>query len=206
VDPIDDAVTEADPEQRYREVRERVLAAGTPRPGATETASFLVDQTKASFDRTLANATNVESKATVLLGIVAAAATALGLFGAHGGSGLFATPIGGLAGILVVLSMIALLCALPARELTGPNLDPYVSPAMVREDNRIGLALALAEHYGTMQARVRAQIRRDRRILLTAYLAVGAAAVLLVLNAAGDHYGRLSHRVPRSAPLSVPSR
>lgn len=206
MDHVYETVSEADREQRYREVRKWTLAAGTPRPGAFETASFLVDQAKASFERTLANATNVESKATVLLGIVAAAATGLGLFGARSGSGLFATSLGGVAGILVVVAMIALLCALPARELTGPNLDPYVSPAMVREDNRIGLALALAEHYGTMQARVRAQIRSDRRILLTAYLAVGAAAVLLVLNAAGDHYGQLSHHVPRSAPLSAPSR
>jgi hypothetical protein len=183
VDVEHDSLGQAERERRYREIRAATASFGAIPPGATETASFLLNETKASFDRAVADLTALEAKATVVLGIVAAAATALGLFGGRSGSALFATPLLAVAAILVIIALITILSVLRTKGLPSPNLVSFLSPAIVRRDHRIALALALAEYYATAQTTVRADGRKEARFLFIAYGALSAAAVVLLLNA-----------------------
>ncbi|HTD33293.1 MAG TPA: hypothetical protein VK665_06515 [Candidatus Elarobacter sp.] len=179
-----EVATSAERERRYREVR-RITSGIVPiRPGAIETASVLLAETKSSFDRIVAGSANIESKATVFLGIVAGTASALGLFAAHGDRAQLARPVLPIAMALVVIALVSLLCVLRAKWFPSPNLGPYVSAAMVQEDNRIGVSFVLAEYYGEMRARLHAENRRDARFLLTAYTATAIAAFVLLLDAA----------------------
>ena len=179
-----ESLDEGERERRYREIRAATAAFGAIPPGATETASFLLNETKASFDRAVADLTALEAKATVVLGIVAAAATALGLFGGRPGSALFATPLLAVAAILIIIALITILSVLRAKGLPSPNLVSFLSPAIARRDHRIALALALAEYYATAQTVLRADGRRQARLLFTAYGSLSTAAVVLLLNAA----------------------
>jgi hypothetical protein len=185
VDSRRDTATEAERERYYRGIRRSTSGIETLRPGAIETATFLLTETKASFDRAAGGATNTESKATVFLSIVASAASALGLFGAHGDRTHVMTRNLAIATTLIVAALVSILWTLRAKWFPSPNLNAYVSAAMVAEDNRIGLSLALAEYYGEMRVRLETRNRRDARVLFVAYAATAAAALTLLLDVAG---------------------
>ncbi|HEX3462831.1 MAG TPA: hypothetical protein VHS78_02090 [Candidatus Elarobacter sp.] len=178
-----DTATEAEREHTYREIR-RATSGITVRPGANETASFLLAEMKASFERAVAALASLESKATALLGVVVAAASALGLFGFHGEPARAATPTVLAAMALTIVALVALLWVLRAKDSLSPNLSSYVSGAMMREDNRIGVSLALAEYYGKVRAKVALRYRNESRLLFAAYLGIAAAAVILLFDAA----------------------
>lgn len=56
---------------------------------------------------------------------------------------------------------------------------------MVREDNRLGLMLLVAEAYLYMRDRFARALRQDGRALFLAYMAIAAASISLLVNAVG---------------------
>ena len=148
-----------------------------------ETATLVLDSEKSSFERTYAGSGNLEAKATTVLGIVAGASSAFGLFGiAKSGDAVVATPMLSAAFMFILVSFVALLYMLRAKTVITPDLRVYLTPAIAREDNRVGLALSLAARYNEMRHELRQEIAAEPHALFVAYSSVATAAMLVVLN------------------------
>jgi hypothetical protein len=148
-----------------------------------ETATLVLDSEKASFERTSTGSDNLEAKATTVLGIVAGASSAFGLFGiAKSGNAIVATPLLFTAFMFILVSFVALLYMLRAKTIITPDLRVYLTPAIAREDNRVGLALSLAARYNEMRHELRREIAAEPHALFVAYSSIATAAMLVVLN------------------------
>lgn len=180
---------EADRERSYDAIRSVTEGLDAVRPGAIETAAFLLAEAKTSFERTAADSANLESKATAALGIVAGATSVLGVFGTRDGKPIIATPIVTAAMCCVLVALVCLLYMLRAKRLESPDIGSYVSAAMVREDNRLGLTLTVAETYLYMRDRFGRTLRQDGRALFLAYMAIAAASISLLVNAVSANRG-----------------
>jgi hypothetical protein len=195
----------AERERSYRVIRGAMAAIEVVRPGAVETATFLLSEAESSFVHTVAESANLESKATTLLGIVAGATSVLGVFGTRDGKAIFATPAVAVAMIFVVIALVCLLYILRAKRFDSPDLGSFISAAMIREDNRPGLALVLAETYRTMRHRLRLDSRDDGRALFLAYAATAAASLALLLNAVTVPPGTTSFQAGGRAATGTPA-
>jgi hypothetical protein len=197
--------TDEERQQSYLALRTAVAAIEALRPGAVETATFLLDEAKTSFDRASSRSAALEAKATMLLGIVAGASGALGVFGfARDGKTIaFTLPVFA-ALIFAVAAMLCLLYLLRTKLLNEPDVGPFISVATLAEDNRPGLALFLATSYYEMTLQQLYDTRHEPRVWLAACLATAAAALLIIMNAiphAGLHAPAHSKAV--TAPRSV---
>jgi hypothetical protein len=176
-------VTDDQREAAYNELRglmERLAPSKTPN---VETATFLLDTEKGNFDRVYAASDNLESKATTLLGIVTGATSAFGIFGiAKVSSTLIATPLVETAFAFVLISFGALLYMLRAKSFDIPDMTRYLAAATVAEDNRVPLALVVAERFREMRTDLAREIAAEPNALAVAYTALAVAATLVVLN------------------------
>jgi hypothetical protein len=170
-------------ENAYRAIRRATAAIEVVRPGALETAAFLVDEAKASYKHSATVSANLESKATALLGVIAAASGVLGVFGSRDGKSIVATPFVAVAMICVLIALTCSLYILRAKRFEYLDLGSFISAGTLREDNRLGLSLVLAETFRTIQIRWRSELRYDSRALFLAYAATGAATIALLVNA-----------------------
>lgn len=191
-------------ENAYRAIRRATAAIEVVRPGALETAAFLLSEAKANWEHTRADSTNLESKATALLGIVAAASGVLGVFGTRDGKIIVATPLATAAMACVIVALICMLYMLRAKRFDGVDIGPFISGAMVRDDHRIGLTLLVAETVYDMQVQLRREIEYDSRVLFLAYVATGAAAIALLANAVTVYPSNPSFHAPANAGTPVP--
>lgn len=152
------------------------------RPGATETAQFLLGEAKESFQRTAARADRFEAKATTLLGIVAGASGALGAFGLSRAPVRMGSPLVVVALGAITVAMLAALHLLRSKRRIDVDMTPFFSTKIAESDNRFALALTMAQLYGDMTNDLRFELKNDWRILLAAYGATAVAAVLLIAN------------------------
>lgn len=199
--------TAAERERSYHAIRRAAAAIDVVRPGAIETAAFLLNEAKTSFERTLAESANIESKATTVLGIVAAATGALGVFGTRDGKLIVATPLVTAATSCVLASLVCLLYILRAKRFASLDVGSYISAATVQEDNRLGLSLVLAELYRQIRDESARHCALEGRALFAAYGAIVAASILLLVNAVGGGPGTAaqSHVVSSQTGTSAPA-
>lgn len=204
------ALTAVDYEEGYKSLRGVMESLGDDTTPHLETAALLLDTERESFQRTYIGSDSLEAKATTLLGIVAGATSAFGVFGiAREGTRAVTTPIVVTAFAFVLMSMVALLYTLRAKPFTIPDLSVYLLTATVREDNRPALYLFIAARYRDMREELRRAIDPEPSALGIAYAAVAIAAALVVLNAL-DHPTSTKHSptVAQHAPqqkLSAPA-
>ena len=197
--------TDADRQAAYTVVRGAVAAIDVLRPGAVDTAMFLLAEAKASCERVSANSDNLESKATTLLGLVAGASGLLGVFGtARDGKSIIATPVVLGAVAFAVVAIVCLLYVLRTKHVPTPGLDVFISSGMVADDNRLGLALTITRVYASMRNELAREVRSEPRALFCAYAATAAAAILVLLNVAVTSYAP-SGRVPARAAATTVS-
>jgi uncharacterized membrane protein YidH (DUF202 family) len=176
-------ITEAEGEAAYAQLRGIIARLDESKTPSVETASFLLDTEKDSFERTYSGSDNLESKATTLLGIVAGATSAVGVFGlARTGSAIVTTPIILTAFGFVIVSIVALLYMLRAKTFEIPDMAQYLTAATVGEDNRVALAIMVAQRYRQMREQLRREIEAEPNALFIAYASVALAAALVVLN------------------------
>jgi hypothetical protein len=204
--------TDAEREAAYRAVRSAVSAIDALRPGAVDTAMFLLAEAKASCERVSASSDNLESKATTLLGLVAGASGVLGVFGtSRDGKSIVATPLVLGAVALTVAAIVCLLYVLRAKRVRTPGLDVFISSGMVAADNRLGLALTMTRKYASLRNELAREIRSEPRALFYAYTATTAAAVLILLNVAVTSRAPTARAASRAAstaarPLFLPAK
>lgn len=176
-------ITEEEGKAAYTELRGIITRLDQTKTPSVETATFLLDTEKESFERTYSGSDNLESKATTLLGIVAGATSAFGVFGiAKAGSTLITTPIILTAFGFVIISIVALLYMLRAKTFDIPDMRPYLTAATVGEDNRVALSLVVAQRYREMREQLRRKIEAEPNALFIAYASIAIAAALVVLN------------------------
>jgi len=176
-------ITEVEGQAAYDELRSITDRLDEGKSPSVETATFLLDTERESFERTYSGSDNRESKATTLLGIVAGATGAFGVFGlAKIGSALITTPIILTAFSFVMVAIVALLYMLRAKTFEIPDMAPYLTAATVGEDNRVALALVVAQRYLQMREQLRRQIEAEPNALFIAYTSIALAAALVVLN------------------------
>lgn len=174
--------SEAERKRSYYRVRSATAAIDVLRPGGVETAMFLLGEVKAGYDHKVAESANLESKATTSLGIVAGATSILGVFGTRDGKIVVTTPLVIAAMMCVLAALVCLLYILRAKWFGSPRLGSYISAAMVREDNRLGLILTVAETYRFLRDEFERTLRSDRHALFIAYAAIATASILLLVN------------------------
>jgi hypothetical protein len=202
-------VTEEEGEAAYIELRGIVGRLDEGKMPSVETATFLLDTEKDSFERTYGGSDNLESKATTLLGIVAGATSAFGVFGlAKTGSAVVTTPIILTAFGFVMVSIVALLYMLRAKTFDIPDMAPYLTAATVGEDNRVALALVVAQRYRHMREQLRREIEAEPNALFIAYASIALAAALVVLNTftLGHHGVTRGERQGAAPGHGMPSR
>jgi hypothetical protein len=176
-------ITEEQGEAAYTELRGIIARLDPNKTPSVETATFLLDTEKASFERIYSGSDNLESKATTLLGIVAGATSAFGVFGlAKTGSGIVTTPIILTAFGFVIISIVALLYMLRAKTFDIPDMTPYLTVATVGEDNRVPLTLVVAQRFREMREQLRREIDAEPNALFIAYASIAIAAALVVIN------------------------
>lgn len=177
------SITPEESEAAYNELRNILERLDNSKQPSVETATFLLDTEKSGFERTYAGSDNLESKATTLLGIVAGASSAFGVFGIpKAGSSIVTTPIVLTAFGFVVVSIVALLYMLRAKTFEIPDMGKYLIAAVVGEDNRVPLALVVAQRYRQMREQLRREIEAEPNALFIAYASVAIAAALVLLN------------------------
>jgi hypothetical protein len=171
-------------EQRFNELQEYASSLGPIRPGMVESAIFLLDQAKETYDHVLGSADSHETKARSVLGIVAGATGALGVFGlSKEGRAVVPGPIVIDALGFAVIAFVCLLYVLRVKRYKRPELSTYYSGATVGPSLRVALPLALAPGYAKMASELEHRIRHEPRAIYIAYISVTAAAVLVLLNA-----------------------
>jgi hypothetical protein len=176
-------ITEAEGEAAYTQLRSIIARLEESKIPSVETATFLLDTEKDSFERIYSGSDNLESKATTLLGIVAGATSAFGVFGiAKAGSTIVATPIVLTAFGFVIIAIVALLYMLRAKTFDIPDMTLYLTAATVGEDNRVPLALVVAQRYREMREQLRREIEAEPNALFVAYASIAITAMLVVLN------------------------
>jgi len=176
-------------EEAYNEVRALIdrVPKGPPHLDGPhfETAAFLLEEAKAGFERVDSGSSNIESKATSLISIVAGASSALGIFGfSKDGKAVVATPTILAAFTFAVIALICLLYVLRSKHYKDPAIDKYVSAGMVAEDNRVGIALSLAKAYRESRDVLAQTIRYEPLALFIGYVSIATAAGLVLINAA----------------------
>jgi hypothetical protein len=188
----------------YEQVRRYAEGLGPIRPGMLESATFLLDEAKGDFERVLSSSDSHEEKARAVIAIVAGATSALGIFGvSKDGRAVVASPIVVDSLIFVLVAFVCLLYVLRVKRYKRPNLATYFAGAMAREELRVALRLSLTPAYAKMTAELAHRIRQEPRALFVAYIAVVAAAVLVLLNAASSNSGVIANVA--SSASSIPS-
>jgi hypothetical protein len=110
-----------------------------------ETAQFVLEEAKAGFERADAGSDNVEAKATTFISIVAGASSALGVFGiSREGRAVVATPLILLAFLFTAVALSCLLYIVRSKRFSTPDIEPFISPGIASEDNRLVFAVLLA--------------------------------------------------------------
>jgi len=177
-------VSEADLETAFKQLREISARVGEGKTASVETAMFLLETEKSSFERVFAGSDSIEAKATTLLGIATGAVGALGVFGiAKVGSPVTLTPFTIVAFGFVVVAFVALLYTLRAKRFDMPNMSVYLSVPTVAEDNRVPLALVVAARYGLMRENFSREISAEPGALAIAQASLAVAAMLVILSA-----------------------
>jgi len=176
-------ISEEERAAAYAELRAIIGRLDESKAPSVETATFLLDTEKDSFGRIYAGSDNLESKATTLLGIVAGATSAFGVFGlAKEGPAVVTPPVIFTAFGFIIVSIVALLYMLRAKTFGIPDMAQYLTAATVGEDNRVALSLVVAERYSQMREQLRREIEAEPNALFIAYAAIAVAATLVVLN------------------------
>lgn len=187
----------------YEELQQYAETLGPIRPGMVEAAEFLLDEAKGDFDRVSGSSDSHEEKARAVLGIVAGATGALGVFGvSKDGQTIIPTPIIIDALIFVLVGFVCLLYVLRVKRYKRPDLGTYFAGAMVRESLRVTLPLSLMPAYAKMTAELAHRIRHEPRAIFIAYVATVSAAVLVLLNVTTYP----STGIPRLAASPSPTR
>ena len=196
-------------ESAYDAVRAVILAVPLGDPHAIlpnlETALFILAEAKGVLERADHGSDNIEGKATTLISIVAGASSALGIFGlTKEGRAVVAAPLILLAFFFTAIALGCLLYIVRSKRFDSPGVEPFISPAIVSEDNRVGIALLLARDYHLATDSLLRAIRYEPLALFIAYVAIAAAAGLVLLNAATGMpwWGGTTTSQP-SAPPSV---
>ncbi len=115
----------------YEELQQYAETLGPIRPGMVEAAEFLLDEAKGDFDRVSGSSDSHEEKARAVLGIVAGATGALGVFGvSKDGQTIIPTPIIIDALIFVLVGFVCLLYVLRVKHYKRPDLGTYFAGAM----------------------------------------------------------------------------
>jgi hypothetical protein len=149
-----------------------------------ETALFLLEESKRTYDGWIESNARIEAKATWLTGFLAGGAGLLTVFGGHGDhSGGPAT--GPFLWLAIIAAFGALLCALYVvrpKLRPHPEVSDYVSvPIALSPKARFHLALSLAEEY-TRCIRTIARLRRFDALAWSGAqfcLVVGIVAILI---------------------------
>jgi hypothetical protein len=167
----------------YKELQQYAESLGPIRPGMTEAAEFLLEEAKRDFERVSGSSASHEDKARAVLGIVAGATGALGVFGvSKDGQTIIPTPIIVDALIFVLAAFVCLLYVLRVKRYKRPDIGTYFAGAMVREELRVALPLSLMPAYAKMTAELAHRLRHEPRAIFIAYVATASAAVLVLLN------------------------
>jgi hypothetical protein len=171
-------------EAAYNELRAVQDRVGSGVTLNVETAIMLEEYAKASFETTSSGSDSIEAKATAMLGIVAGATSAFGVFGiAKDGKPITLTPLLFAAFAFIVLAIIALMYVLRAKDLTVTDVGPYASAKTVSADNRAAMALLVAQRYREAQGQLSRAVAGEPNALAIAYGSVAVAAALIFLNA-----------------------
>jgi hypothetical protein len=194
-----EAVTDEEREECYVAVRAAIAGIDVLRPGSVETATFLLDEAKSTYEQARIRSGALEAKATMLLGVVVGASSALGILGiARDGKPVVVTPLIGGVLVCAVIAILCLLYVLRVKPLNGPDLAGYASSAMVEEDNRLGLAIVLAAFYIQTAGGLLRDIRAEPRAWFISCTATALAALLVVINTL-THNSVLIHSPPATA-------
>lgn len=196
---------EAPSENEFRRLYDGLAAyaesLGPVRPGMLESALFLLEEARRDFERVSNSSDSHEEKARIVLGVVAGATGALGIFGvAREGRPIVATPTVLDALVFVAVAFVCLLYVLRVKHYKRPDLAAYFAGAMLDEKLRVALPLSLLEGYGRMTAEFAHSIRHEPRALFVAYVSIVAAAVLIILGAAASVSPVASSGTGRSGP------
>lgn|GEM_PF-2593352 len=170
------------------------------------TALFILDESKASFERVYNGSDSVESKANALLSIVAGASSALGIFGlSKSGTAIIASPILDAALICVILALACLLYVLRSKGYEHPTTEAYISPAMIEKDHRAGLALYIAETYHDSARELEHVTAMEPLAMFIAYISTAVAAALVLLNVATALPGGTPGSTTSPCPCATPT-
>ncbi len=174
--------SDADRTNVYMTVKNIIESAGAT--ANIETALLLLTESKASYERVSTGSASVEAKATTLLSLVAGASSALGIFSYAQAAGTRATSLAGLAASAALfIALGALLYVLRSKFYRHPITDEYLFPKILDADNRAGIALWLAQTYRDTAVDLRQTVRFEPLALFIAYVAIAAAAMLVLVGA-----------------------
>jgi len=162
----------------------KLLAENATTPGAEpKTALMLLEQSKISYERVAADRSSIETRATTLVGLAAAATGASAFL--TGGKGIAFSPTIAAAAVLALVSLGCLLFIMRAKFNPQPNPASLVFPNTVwNEEMQFRICLSLAENYSQGLVRLLTDMRKDRVVLFIATGSLVAATSLVVANAA----------------------
>lgn len=203
-------VTSAQRQQAYKDTKAMMGLAGA---GANaDSALFVFNEAKGGFDQSLSFGEKIEGKASTMLTLVGGASGALGVFGmTTEGHAIVTTSIVGAAVASAAVALVAVLYVLRGKEFRAPNVEEFISGPIADADNRVGIALLLAQSYRTSEVEQKAVIRWDPFALFIAEAAIVLAA-LLILDAvaqaslAAGHPAAGKSAASRALNHSVPAR
>ncbi|MFZ1125388.1 MAG: hypothetical protein WAN59_09665 [Candidatus Baltobacteraceae bacterium] len=159
------------------------LNAQTPTaPGQEPKAALmLLEQSKIAYERVAGDRSALESKATTLVGLAAAATGGSALL--TGGKGIVLTPMIDAAAVMGLVSLGCLLFILRFKFNPQPNPASFVLASTVwDEDMQFRMCLSLSEAYSQGLVRLVGDMRRDRISLFVATASLAAATALLIGN------------------------
>jgi hypothetical protein len=148
-----------------------------------DTALFLLDESKRTYDGWVESNGRIEGKATRLLGLLAGGAGLLTVFGSTQGekARLMPGPFLYLAIASAFGALIFCLYVVRPKLRPHPSVSDYVSPALaISPKSRFHIALSLAEDYGKSVLEL-ALLRRYDPVAWTAAQACLALAALAIL-------------------------
>jgi hypothetical protein len=146
-------------------------------------AIMLLEQSKIAYERVAADRSALESRATTLVGL-AAAATGASTF-LTGGKGLVFTPMIAAAAVLALSSLGCLMFILRMKYNPQPNPASLVLASTVwNQDMEFRICLSLSENYSRGLVVLLADMRKDRILILLATASLVAATALVIANTA----------------------
>ena len=179
---LPDATPDADAREKAAEALWQIYPAFPE--DEPETALFLLEESKRSYDGWIESNTRIESKATSLTSILAGGAGVLSLFGSHGASGaLQPGPFLFLALSAAAASFVCCLYILRPKLRTHPGVSDYVAPAVALYPlARFHIMLSLAEGYNLAVLKIAKLRRFDGVAWSGAQVFLGLAVIALLLH------------------------